>query len=198
MRNSIWTDAEQLMSTALIVIDVQNAVLDYSASPDRQPLVDKAQTEMVLRLQKILSRARASGTPVFFVQHNEPPGDPLATNSAGWQIREELTPDAGEPVVQKASSDSFYDTDLHERLQAAKIGHLIIGGNATQFCIDTTCRRAVSLGYDVSLLADCHMTGDAGDLRFDQIIAHHNATLNGFGAGPHRITVTESAKLLLA
>ena len=186
------------MATALIVIDVQNAVLDNSASPVRQPSVDKAQTEMVLRLQKVLSQARANGTPVFFVQHNEPPGDPLATNSAGWHIRRELTPNAGEPIVQKASCDSFHDTNLHELLQAAKIGHLIIGGNATQFCIDTTCRRAVSLGYDVSLLGDCHMTGDAGDLRFDQIIAHHNATLNGFLAGQRQITVIASPSVLLA
>jgi len=186
------------MATALVVIDAQNAVLDNSTSPARQPLVDKAQTEMVLRLQKVLSRARANGTPVFFVQHNELPGDPLAANSAGWHIRKELTPKAGEPIVQKASCDAFHDTDLHEQLQAANIDHLVVGGNATQFCIDTTCRRAVSLGYDVLLLADCHMTGDAGDLRFDQIVAHHNSTLNGFAAGQRRITVTASPSVLVA
>jgi nicotinamidase-related amidase len=184
------------MATALVIIDVQNAVLDNSASPDRQPAVDKAQTEMVLRLANVLSRARAQSTPVFFVQHNDPPGDPLATNSMGWRIRKEVAPAAGEPVVQKVSSDSFHDTDLHRQLQAASIDRLIIGGNATQFCIDTTCRRAVSLGYDVVLLADCHMTGDGGDLRFDQIIAHHNATLNGFTAGQHRILVMASSKVL--
>jgi hypothetical protein len=42
------------------------------------------------------------------------------------------------------------------------------------------------------------MTGDAGDLRFDQIITHHNATLNGFAAGHHWITVIASSKLSLA
>ena len=88
------------------------------------------------------------------------------------------------------------DHSAAPELQAAKVDHLIIGGNSTQFCIDTTCRRAVSLGYEVSLLADCHMTGDAGDLRFDQIIAHHNSTLNGFAAGQHRITVIESPGIL--
>lgn len=178
------------MATALVVIDVQNAVLDNSGSPVRQPLIDQAQTAMV-------SRARGNGTPVFFVQHNDPPGDPLATNSSGWHIRKELTPNVGEPIVQKASCDSFHGTDLYEKLQAARVDHLIIGGNATQYCIDTTCRRAVSLGYDVVLLADCHMTGDAGDLRFDQIIAHHNATLNGFAAGQHRITETASSRVLV-
>src|SRR5215213_8422787 len=171
------------MATALMIIDVQNGVLEGTASPERQPLVDKAQTEMVLRLQSLLSRARMSGAPVFFMQHDDPPGGPMEPDSAGWHIRPEVAPKPGEPVVRKSSCDSFYDTGMHEQLQDAGITHLIIGGNSTQFCIDTTCRRAVSLGYDVSLLGDCHMTGDAGDLRFDQIVAHHNATLNGFAAG---------------
>lgn len=180
------------MATALMIIDVQTGVLEGAAPPERQPLVDKAQTEMVLRLASLLSRARMSGTPVFFVQHNDPQGGPMEPGSAGWHIRPELAPKAGEPVVQKWSCDSFHDTDLHEQLQSAAITHLVIGGNATQFCIDTTCRRAVSLGYDVSLLGDCHMTGDAGDLRFDQIVAHHNATLDGFAAGKNWVSVVAS------
>ena len=183
------------MTTALLVIDVQNAVLDGSASPARQPIVDKAQTEMVLRLQDVLSQARGNGAPVIFVQHNEGPGEPLETNGLGWAIRDELTPNADEPVVQKSSCDSFHDTDLHDRLQAAHVDRLIVCGNATQFCIDTACRRAVSLGYDVVLLADCHMTGDSGDLRFDQIVAHHNATLNGFSAGRRGVAVILSKQL---
>lgn len=184
------------MAAALILIDVQNAVLDDSASPERRPLVHKAQTQMVLRLQGVLSRARARDMPVVFVQHNDPPGGPLESESPGWRIREEVAPQAGEPVVQKWSCDSFHDTSLHAMLQAAGIAELVIAGNSTQFCIDTTCRRAVSLGYDVTLLADGHMTNDAGDLHFDQIIAHHNATLDGFAAGEHRINVVASSDAL--
>ncbi len=53
----------------------------------------------------------------------------------------------------------------------------------TQFCIDTTVRSAVAHGYDVTLLSDGHTTGDQGDLTFEQIIAHHNLTLDDFDAG---------------
>lgn len=49
--------------------------------------------------------------------------------------------------------------------------------------------RAVSLGYDVTLVADAHMTEDSGGLTFEQIIAHHNALLDGFDAGEHGIQV---------
>lgn len=59
----------------------------------------------------------------------------------------------------------------------------------TQFCVDTTVRRAVSLGYDVDLVSDGHMTADFGGLSFEQIIAHHNALLDGFDAGLHSVRI---------
>jgi len=45
----------------------------------------------------------------------------------------------------------------------------------TQYCVGTSVRRAVSLGYDVTLAEDGHLTADSESLTFDQIIAHHNA-----------------------
>jgi nicotinamidase-related amidase len=65
----------------------------------------------------------------------------------------------------------------------------------TQFCVDTTCRRAVSLGYDVTLIADGHMTSDTDDLTFEQIIAHHNAVLDGFDAGAHAIELCRADQI---
>ena len=48
----------------------------------------------------------------------------------------------------------------------------------TEYCIDTTCRRAVSLGYDVTLVADAHTTHDNDLLPAEKIIAHHNRSLS--------------------
>ena len=59
----------------------------------------------------------------------------------------------------------------------------------TEYCVDTTSRRAVSMGYDVTLVGDAHTTFDNELLTAAQIIAHHNALLNGFDAGAHTITV---------
>ena len=181
------------MTTALVIIDVQNAVLHWQLPPERQRLVDAAQTAMVLRLQGVLKQARAASVPVVFVQHNDPPGEALANGSPGWQVRAEIAPRPGEAIVQKLDCDSFHGTDLLEHLQAAGVTRLVICGNATQFCIDTTCRRAVSLGYDVVLLSDGHMGGDYGGLSFEQIVSHHNAVLNGFSAGDHRIELRPAA-----
>jgi len=175
------------MTTALLIIDVQNAIVQDSAAPERQKQIDAALDSMVSRLHSVQQRARAAGIPVVLVRHDGGPGDPLARGTAGWQLRAEIAPLAGEPVVDKSSCDSFFETDLAARLQALSVRHLLIGGCMTQYCVDTTARRAVSLGYDVTLLEDGHGTADMGDLTFQQIIAHHNRLLNGFSAGAHAI-----------
>ena len=67
----------------------------------------------------------------------------------------------------------------------------------TQFCIDTTVRRAVSLGYDVILASDGHMTADTHSLSFEQIIVHHNSLLDGFDAGEREVRVCSASEIRL-
>lgn len=183
------------MTTALLIIDVQNAIVQGEGTPERQPFIDAALNETIGRLQSIQARARAAHIPVILVQHDGSPGDPLARASHGWALRHEIAPVPGETVVHKTSCDSFFQTDLEAELARRSITHLVIGGCQTQFCVDTTARRAVTLGYDVTLLSDGHATGDMGELTFQQIIAHHNALLGGFSAGGHAIVLRRSDEI---
>lgn len=184
------------MSAALVIIDVQKAILAGKGSMSRQPSLDAALDAVVGRLQALQVRARMSGVPVVLIQHDGDSGHRLETGSPGWDIREELAPHPGDTVVHKRAADSFFQTDLSDVLTRIGATRLVIGGCMTQFCVDTTVRRAVSLGYDVTLVADGHTTADFGGLLFSEIIAHHNATLNGFDAGPAGVTVTEAAKVV--
>ena len=86
---------------------------------------------------------------------------------------------AGEPVTEKWAASSFYKTDLDQQLRAAGIDTLVIAGLQSEFCIDTACRVAQSLGYKVTLAADAHSTFDNPILPADKIIAHHNRLLSG-------------------
>lgn len=183
------------MTTALLIIDVQNAIVANTGTPQRQPLIDAALDAVVGRLAALQQQARRAGAPVIMVQHDGGKGDPLAAGTEGWKIRKELAPLSGEPVVEKTSCDSFFDTDLTQQLSERAVTHLVIGGCQTQFCIDTTVRRAVSLGYDVTLIGDGHTTADRGGLTYEQIIAHHNATLDGFDAGRHVVQVKPAAAI---
>jgi nicotinamidase-related amidase len=180
------------MATALVIIDVQNAILRGLGAVNRQPVIDAALDETIRRLQAAQRSARNAGATVVVVQHDGGPGHRLAPDSDGWRIRDEIKPIGGDILVRKRSCDSFFQTDLDERLRERNVTRLVVGGCMTQFCVDTTCRRAVSMGYDVTLLADGHMTADMGSLVFSQIVAHHNALLDGFSAGASMIQVRTS------
>lgn len=66
-------------------------------------------------------------------------------------------------------------------MQANGINHLVIVGCKTEYCIDSACRKATTLGYDVTLVRDGHSTSDSAVLSGEQIIAHHNTCLHGLG-----------------
>ncbi len=181
------------MSTALVIIDVQTAILQGKGEGARQAVIDAALDTVVGRLAGLQIEAREADIPVILIQHDGPEGHRLARGSAGWNIRPELAPKAGDIVVHKTASDSFYATDLQQRLMERGIRHLVVSGCMTQFCVDTTCRADVTRGFDVTLLADGHMTADLGGLSYEQIIAHHNALLDGFDAGARKIQVKPTA-----
>jgi nicotinamidase-related amidase len=173
---------------AVVIIDVQNAILG-TADSDRRVQNEAALDDVVKRIATLIGRARREGTPILFVQHDGPAGHRLETGLPGWQIRQEIAPIASDPVIHKTACDSFFETTLNRELESRKIDKLIVAGCMTQYCVDTTVRRAVSLGYDVTLISDGHMTADFGGLTFEQIVAHHNALLDGFDAGSHSVRV---------
>ena len=183
------------MTKALLIIDVQKAILEGKGTPERQPHIDAALNGAVARLRYLQDKARMAGAPIVMVQHDGGEGHRLAVGSDGWAIRDEVAPVAGDAVVHKSSCDAFFETDLADRLRERSVTHLVVGGCMTQFCIDTTVRRAVSLGYDVTLISDGHSTADMGSLTFSQIIAHHNATLDGFDAGSHSAEFARRTRL---
>jgi nicotinamidase-related amidase len=178
----------KMTNEALVIIDVQNAIL-LPPNTERRARNHSALDEVIAHIAGLIAAARAHSVPVLFVQHDGGPGHRLERGSVGWQIRPEIAPATNEPVIHKSACDSFFETTLAAELEARKIQKLIVAGCMTQYCIDTTVRRAVSLGYDVTLVADGHMTEDSGGLRFEQIIAHHNALLDGFDAGAHAVQV---------
>jgi nicotinamidase-related amidase len=180
--------------TAVVVIDVQNGILDHLEG-ERSDVARRNLDGTVARIAGMLDRARQSGLPIIFVQHGGPAGHRLAVGSDGWRLRSELSPRDGEAIVHKAACDAFFETDLAERLRAHEADCLVIAGCMTEYCIDTTVRRAVSLGFDVTLAEDGHATGDSGALHFEQIIAHHNRLLDGFDAGERQVTLQPCAAL---
>ena len=183
------------MTTALLIIDVQKDILAGMGAPERQQLIAAQLDAVAARLSGLQEKARAAKVPVIIVQHDDKGDHRLARGAPGWELRPEIAPIAGEPVVHKSACDSFFETDLEQQLKMRGITHLVIGGCMTQYCVDTTARRAVTLGYDVTLVADGHATADAGALTFEQIVAHHNRLLDGFDAGTKAVAVKKAEEV---
>lgn len=176
--------------TALLVVDVQSGVVDWS-----QPS-SEGSDEVLARINELLANARSAGNPVIYIQHDGQEEDsPVFTGSPGWEIHPAIAPADGEMVIHKRACDSFFETPLQGELTALGIKRLVVAGCRTQYCIDTTCRSAVARGYDVTLASDAHMTVDTDTLTAAQIIAHHNETLDELDAGSHMIRVKATREI---
>ncbi|MBZ9739738.1 MULTISPECIES: cysteine hydrolase family protein [unclassified Mesorhizobium] len=175
------------MTTALLIIDVQQGILAGLIDAGRQVAIDREFEAVAARLGRLKLAAEAAGVPVIIVQHDGDAGHRLEVGSRGWQLREEVSANPDTVLIHKRSCDAFHDTDLAFRLRKLDVDRLVIGGCMTQFCVDTTTRRAVSEGFDVTLVRDGHATADFGSLLAEQIVDHHNRLLSGFDAGLRKV-----------
>lgn len=109
----------------------------------------------------VLSAFRAGGRPVFHVRHlYDEPGSPLRYDRAGCEIKGDLLPLAGEPLVEKRVNSAFIGTDLEARLREAGVEALAVAGLTTDHCVSTTVRMAGNLGFDTYLISDATATFD--------------------------------------
>ena len=161
------------MADALLIIDMQAGLYDGPEKPyERERLLDN--------INQLIERARNANAPIFVAQHTGPAGSPIAAGSPFWQVWHGLDVDEShDHLFNKSRPSCFLGTDLEQQLKAAQVNELVIVGMKTQFCIDTTCRVAVELGFSVVLPEDGHSCMDTRALKAEAIIEHHNATLAG-------------------
>lgn len=154
------------MKSALLVIDVQRSLLDEG--PWKRE-------ELLNNVQRLITLAESADAPVVFVRDSrvEPDGSLDAS----------LIRKSADLEVTKNYCDAFLETSLHELLQSIGVERVIVCGMQTDYCIDTSCRRAASLGYSTELVREAHTTFDHEHLTAKQIIAHHNRILQSFSAG---------------
>jgi nicotinamidase-related amidase len=171
------------MNTALLIIDVQQGLCEgeHCAYGSRQ---------VIARINQVSDKARSAGALVIFIQHESKSGY-LEFGTPAWQLADGLVVAPTDLRIRKTTPDSFHRTELADVLTQHAIVKLIICGMHTEFCVDTTARRALALGYPVILVEDGHTTEGNAHLSAPQIIAHHNATLTNISSfGPRVQTVT--------
>ncbi|MFX0085653.1 MAG: cysteine hydrolase family protein [Candidatus Hodarchaeota archaeon] len=159
----------------MIIIDVQLG--NFTGS---DPIYNG--DKLLERISKIVKKFRSRGFLTIYIQNMGNKGDPDQPETPGWRIHPDIAPLETEITIQKTTPDSFYKTNLQKKLNSLSINHLYIVGLQTEYCVDTTVRRAFSFGFRVTLIKDAHSTWDSPDLKAIEIINHHNRVLGNWFA----------------
>lgn len=144
-----------MADAVLLIVDAQREYTDgLLPLTGVQPAVEA--------LAVLLEKARAAGAPVVHVRHQSK-GKAFNPASSGYEIVKELTPRAGETIIDKGLPNSFAGTDLAQRLTAIGRKNLLVGGFMTHMCISATVRSATDHGYMCTIAADTVATRDLPD-----------------------------------
>jgi nicotinamidase-related amidase len=168
--------------TALMVIDVQKGVVAQAHQRDA----------VVATINTLVDKARSEGVPIVWVQHSD---EYLVKGGDDWECVPELLREPSEPLIHKVFGDSFEGTELEDVLRVAGVGRLIVTGAESDACIRSTIHGAFTRGYDVTLVADAHTTGDKGAWGApppDAVIAHTNLYWQHQTAPGRTAAVTEA------
>lgn len=134
--------------TTLVVIDIQNDYFPGGAHPLVGPDAAAA------RARELLDGFRDAGLPVVHVQHvsKAPDAAFMRPGTRGVEIHPLVAPLEGEPVVIKASPNSFVGTRLGSLLAPGE--PIVVCGMMSSMCVDSTARAAADLGYPVTVAHD--------------------------------------------
>lgn len=178
------------MTSALLIIDMQQGLCEGEGRAFESDAV-------IARINRLAAQARSAQVPVVFIQHESTAGY-LEHGTREWQLADGLQVEPGDLRVRKTTPDSFLNTELQALLDAHRVSELVVCGMHTEFCVDTTTRRALALGYPVTLVADAHTSAGNAVLTPRQVIDHHNATLTNISSFGPRVLAVASADLKIA
>ncbi|MFO2463033.1 cysteine hydrolase [Pseudomonas sp. 15FMM2] len=157
---------------ALLILDIQVGLVHGPEKPWRCE-------ELLATVNALMDKARSAGAAIFLARHVGPAGSPIEPGSPLTMLAQELELRGGEIVFEKRRPNAFEMTDLVGNLRSRGVTGVVVTGMKTQYCVDSTCRAARDLGFDAVLVADGHTCSDTSVMKAQDIVAHHNATLDG-------------------
>ena len=162
-------------NTALILIDIQKGFDEEEYWGGNRNNKDAEENSVL-----ILSKWRELNLPIFHIVHSSQNViSRLHESNPGFEIKDEVKPIDGEPVIKKNVNSAFIGTDLKERLDNQGINKLVIIGLTTNHCVSTTTRMAGNFGFDTLLISDATATFDRIGINGEKFSAEiiHQTTL---------------------
>ncbi len=173
-----------MSKAALLVVDAQVGLVTGAYKEVR----------ILENINKAIAKLRKDQGIVVFIQHCHSSYEPMMKGNVGWEIHPSLDAKELDFFVEKRASDSFYETTLSDVLESNGVKRVYVAGLQTEFCVDATCRAALSKGLAVTLISDAHTTGDS-HLPAATIIEHHNKILANLAHPTRVITVKAMSDL---
>jgi len=144
----------------LIVVDM----LNYFVSPGGRAFLPAAAVA-ARRIATLVEAWRSFGGRIVFTRHCHTGADDLGMlgkffndyircGEPDAEIVADLTPQADDVVIRKATYDAFLNTVLEEELRRRQLTQVLITGVMTHLCCETTARSAFCRGFEVYVAAD--------------------------------------------
>jgi nicotinamidase-related amidase len=145
-------------NTALVLIDLQKAILAMPVAPYTGPVVYDRSMRLAQRFRDaggLVVRVRVSFSSNL-ADALRPPVDQPTHYSAfppGWdELAEPLDP--SDLVITKRQWGAFYGTELDLQLRRRGIRCIVLGGIATNIGVESTARSAAEHGYELVIPED--------------------------------------------
>ena len=164
---------------ALVIVDMQNDFVRVGA-----PLEVPEARATIPAHQALLAACRRRGIPVIYTKFVAGPERTLIWEWSPvlappvcccWKgvgrryedvgkeldcsdIIDELSPEPGDPIVEKFGYGAFHNTNLDDLLKARHVESVLVTGTVTQICVEETARESLKRGYRTTIVSDAVST----------------------------------------
>jgi nicotinamidase-related amidase len=150
----------------IIVVDMQKGLLNGPPKHDLQAVIE--------RINLLTAMVRGRSGKVIWIRHCGKPGDAFERGTEGWSFLSELDLQRDDAVIDKTLNDPFVRTELQDILTRVAPDRVIVAGWATDSCVDSTVRSAISNDHHVVVVSDGHTVSDRPHLDAAAVIRHHH------------------------
>jgi nicotinamidase-related amidase len=167
---------------ALLIIDMQK--VSFTSKTPRFNSDD-----VIKRINILSDKFRKNGDIVIFIQHNGSKEGFCIPNTEEWEILSSLEIGKNDIFISKTANDSFYQTTLKSDLIQLGIEEVIITGCATDFCVDSTVKSALTNDFNITVISDGHTTAERNYISAKQVIDYYNWIWNEMTPTKNKIEV---------
>ncbi|MCV0428958.1 MAG: cysteine hydrolase [Roseibium sp.] len=150
----------------LLIVDMQCGLMEGAAKHNLSSVIE--------HINALTKEVRRRNGAVIWIRHCGTAGESFEPGTSSWAFLPELIRNEDDTIVEKSLNDGFAGTELKRTLEELQPTRVMICGWATDFCVDSTVRSAVSNRFPVAVVSDAHTLADRPHLSASAVKEHHH------------------------